>query len=74
MLPAFVTDRLDPAADPLGDPEILVRPEEMAVARQDFLADLGHLLGRQARIDIEIAQRAIEARDMLPHLEGLAVE
>src|SRR5262249_55189814 len=56
------------------DPVILMLAEKMQIAGQDLLADLDHLLGLEAGIDLQIAQRAIESLDMLLHLETAAVE
>src|SRR5690606_3171787 len=74
MLPALVAHGIDPARDALADPVVLVGSEEMHVARQNLLADADHLLRRQTGVDAEVAQRLIEAVDMLAELERAVIE
>ena len=47
---------------------------QVLVAGHDLLAVRDHLLGREAGIDLQVAQRAVEAVDMLLQAERLAVE
>src|SRR5215469_15412676 len=74
MLPVVARHTADAAADALSQPIILARTQQMAVARQHILADRRHLAGRQAWVDVEISERAVEAGDMLLQAEGLAVK
>src|SRR6516164_11554462 len=74
MIPIVARDPTDPAADALGEPIILTRAEQVAVARQHLFADRRRLSRRQARIDIEVSERAVETRDMLLDSERLAVK
>src|SRR5262249_40767600 len=74
MVPVVALDLLDAAADALADPEIVVGPEEMAIAVEHILADRHHLGFREARIDPGVAERAEKALDVLLQAKGLAVE
>ena len=64
----------DAAADALAEPPVADFGPEMLVARHDLLAVRHHLLGRQAGIDLQVAQRAVEAVDVLLQAERLAVK
>src|SRR5579863_4229335 len=74
MIPALVADRVDPARDPLTHPVIGVGGEEMAVLLEHLLADRNHLRGAKAGVDPQIAQRAVEAVDVLLQFERPAVK
>src|SRR6516162_6868771 len=74
MVPIVTRDPADPAADALGEPIILPRAEQVTVARQHLFADRRHLSRRQARVDIEVFERAVETGDMLLYSERLAVK
>ena len=74
MVPIVAGHPADAAADALGEPVILARAEQVAVALEHLLADRGHLRGRQARVDVEVFERAVEPCDVLLDAEGLAVE
>ena len=74
VVPVVARGPLHAARDALPDPVVLVRPEQVAVARAHLLADLDHLGRRQARIDAQILERAVEALDVLLDFEHAAVE
>src|SRR5262245_29685493 len=74
MRPVVAWRRQDAAADPLADPVIVVRAEEMAVPRQYLLADCGHLRRREAGVEVEVAKRAVEPGDMLLETKRPAAE
>src|SRR5205823_3010865 len=74
VLPAFVADRVDAAADALADPVILVLAEQVPVAIEHVLADLDHLRRLEPAVDPGVAQRAVEPVDVLLDLEDAPVE
>src|SRR5471030_1258187 len=74
MLPAFVAYGIDAAADALAQPPVAHFAAQMLVAGHDFLTVGNHLLGREAGIDLQVAQRAVEAVDMLLQPERRALE
>jgi hypothetical protein len=74
MRPIVAGRRRDAPADPLADPVILARAEEMAVPRQYLLADLGHLRRRYAGVDVDVSERAVEPGDVLFEAERPAAE
>src|SRR6185436_20259587 len=60
---------LDAAADALADPVVVVGPQQVAVALEHLLAQRAHLLRPEAWIDAQVLERAVEAVDVLLHLE-----
>ena len=62
------------AADALADPIVLVRTQEVQVAREHLFADPDHLLLAEARIDMQRLQRLVEPGHVLLQLERPAVE
>src|SRR6201995_1495957 len=74
MAPALIADGIDAAADSLADPPVADGGPQVLVARHDLLAVRHHLLGRQAGIDLQIAQRAVETVDMLLQAEWRTLE
>ncbi len=74
MLPIVAGDRVDAAADPLRQPIILARGQQMSVAGEHVGADRHHLRRRQARVEVEVFERAVEPRHMLFEAKGGAVE
>ena len=69
MLEIVAFHLLDAAADPLADPIIVVSSEQMAVALEHLFRQVPHLLRAEPGIDPQIFERAVEAVDVLPHLE-----
>ena len=69
---------MGPAPPPPGHelPDLVVADvgAKGLVARDDLLADLLHLVGREARVDPHVAERPVEPVNVLPHAEALAVE
>src|SRR5262249_2349109 len=74
MVPIVAWGATDAAADALGQPIILARGKQMAIAFEHLLADRRHRDGRQPRVDVEGFERAVEPCDMLGEAKGLAVE
>src|SRR6188508_419186 len=74
MVPALVAHRVDAAADALADPPVADGRPQVLVACHDLLAVRHHLLGPDAGIDLQVAQRTVEAVDMLLQPERLALE
>ena len=65
VVPALTT------GDDLPERAIIVMPKEWLVALEDIKRQSRHLLDRYAAIDMGVAQRAIEAGDMVVELKGL---
>jgi hypothetical protein len=74
MRPALVADRVDAAAHALGEPPVAGGGAERLVALDDLLADRDDLLGLEADVDAQIAQRAVEALHVLLQAEDAPVE
>jgi hypothetical protein len=74
LSPDLACRGVQPARDPLRDPVIVVPLQQRQVAAQDFLGDLHHAALRNARIDAEVAQRAIQTIHVLGELEDFAAE
>ena len=65
---------LETARDALEDPVILVRPEQVKIAGEHLLGVPLHFRRRHAGIDSQIAQRLVEAHDVLFELEDAVPE
>ena len=66
--------RVEAARDALGDPVVLVGLEKREVAAQDLLRDLDHGRRGQARVDPEVAERAVQPLHVLAELEDPVAE
>src|SRR6266851_151443 len=74
MRPALVADGVHAPADPLGHPPVAGGGAQGLVPLDDLLADGDHLLGLEADVDPEVAQRAIEPLDVLLQAEDAPLE
>src|SRR5438876_2427388 len=74
MRPALVAARVDAAAHTLGEPPVTRGRAQLLVAEDDLLADRDDLLGLEADVDAQIAQRAVEPLHVLGQAEDAPVE